>query len=681
MERVLVLALIVAVIACAEVLADPSIDLVGAVWSKKTLRVAIAKPAWLSPNFVDAVKKAFEAWDRALEAFGRAYGYEYLADISFKVTVTCCLAGDYDIFVTFTDEPARPDGEIGRCEVLYGDGKLAQARITLYVKTTRGPLKPVDVFNIALHEIGHALGLVHSSSSKTINGPELMYPYYTFPGLELRPSTLDAYALAVAYSWMRIGVFKPPSTKKVTLPPAIPYKMLLYYYVRVKSAYGAVHGEGWYVEGAKVKVYVENETVALGPGVRAVFKGWRGTYSSESPVLEFRVYGDVELEAEWGIQYWVEIVSPYGRAEPRSGWYDEGTLLEVRVANLTVDHGNGTRRVFSGWTGSLETANSTVTLRVNAPIKLRAVWRTEYWVEIESKYSKPTLKPGWYAKGAVIAPGVEDAIVPLNSTARVVFVGWRSSFGLVKPGEKVVINTTLKLEARWQLQYWVEVNAGYGNATLASGWYPAGSELEITASPLVIEQRNGTRRVFKAWLINGAAFTRPKVLVRLKRPLRAIALWKTQYLITLGIVSMDGYNVSGYIILSGPQKVNVSVGKVWLDKGSWRIVKAVLRRVEKARKPPLIEVTRYEMCTVESANPVLTVSKPDNATIVVKAVMASVEVVDALGLPAPLMTISMRGPIGGTWLSDLDGVAFKGLVPLGKYLVTIKLFGVKVVEK
>jgi len=47
----------------------------------------VVEEAWVEWRYVEAVVEAFRVWDRALEAFGRAYGYDYLSEFSFNVEV------------------------------------------------------------------------------------------------------------------------------------------------------------------------------------------------------------------------------------------------------------------------------------------------------------------------------------------------------------------------------------------------------------------------------------------------------------------------------------------------------------------------------------------------------------------------------------------------------------------
>jgi hypothetical protein len=51
--------------------------------------------------------------------------------------------------------------------------------------------------NIALHELGHSLGLGHSNYTG-----DVMYPAYTLLGPADSISTLDVYGVATVFAWM-----------------------------------------------------------------------------------------------------------------------------------------------------------------------------------------------------------------------------------------------------------------------------------------------------------------------------------------------------------------------------------------------------------------------------------------------------------------------------------------------
>jgi hypothetical protein len=80
----------------------------------------------------------------------------------------------------------------------------------------------------------------------------------------------------------------------------------------------------------------------------------------------------------------VVIVSPYARESipASSGLYPEGEELMVSLEKTIVDQGNGTRRVFTGWTSStslpLNMSSPTIVFTVDSNITLVANWKTQY---------------------------------------------------------------------------------------------------------------------------------------------------------------------------------------------------------------------------------------------------------------------------------------------------------------
>ena len=655
-------------------------EIFGVAWSSVELRVLIVFPTWLDYDYLEAVVGAFDAWDRALESFGRAYGYEYLSEFEFQVSVKSSVAPGYDIVVYFEDVAGRR--ELGEAEVVYIGRKIVKAKIRIYLYTATGMLSPLDVGNVAMHEIGHALGLGHASSSETENGAELMYPVYRAYGMVLRPSTLDAYAIAVLYAWLERGRFDPPSRRTVKLPASIPYRMLLYYKVSVFSEYGDVAGEGWYLEGARVVVSVSPTVVELGEGVRAVFVKWSGDVESESPMLEFAVRRDVEIRAVWVVQYYVEVVSEHSTPHPRSGWYDGGAVIRVSIEDEVVCNGS-TRYVFVGWTGTLNSTSRELEVLVDRPIELRAVWRTQYLVLVRSRFSKPAVESGWYDEGEVLEIAVEEEVVDCGNGTRMALAGWEGTIDTDAHRFEVVVDGPLELEAVWTREYYVEVSSPYGRPTIESGWYPEGATLEIGLESTAIDHGNGTRRVFDSWEVDGLALGGDVIAVEVDGPLVLRARWRTQYRVRIDVVSREGEPIEALLKLARGDLVESvrSGSEAWLDRGTWNVTEVQWLRVEVPTPPGSLMLGRSPrevgLLPYHAKGLRVEVDSPSVLTLEIGVHKVVLRLADLLGLPAPFLGVEISDGVVARYTSDLDGVLATTLLPEGKYSIRLSFLGVE----
>ncbi len=130
------------------------------------------------PEFLDAIRTAFKQWERA----GVPVSFDVNADSS-RAEVTVRWKIQFDI-----DRTGQTDLEWDQ------DGHILKAAVTIATFDPKGrPLDTDDVRAIALHEIGHVLGLDHSPDSS-----DLMYARGTVRQItdrDIRTATL-LYQLA-----------------------------------------------------------------------------------------------------------------------------------------------------------------------------------------------------------------------------------------------------------------------------------------------------------------------------------------------------------------------------------------------------------------------------------------------------------------------------------------------------
>lgn len=363
-----------------EASAAPRLELMGVVWSKPILKVLVRREAPL--NYVAAAARAFKLWRAAINYFTRLYGYEYLRKLRFEVYVEGFNASPdgYDVVVSFLDVPSA-SMELGETTLTVVGNRVVKAEVKLFLRDYTGAeLKPIDILNVALHEVGHVLCLGHASRAHTANGPELMYYKYTPVNIVVMPSTLDVYGVALVFQRLLGGRAVRPLQRAIELPARIPYRLTAYYYVHVVSTVNGVEGGGWYLENETALVRAE-KTIVRGD-IRYVFEGWSGDVEMEAPQLSLRVTRNYTLIARWIKQYRVIIENLYPGPSSSEIWVNEGDEVVIALRDTRVEHGNGTLRVFRGWTGSVEASSPGLRLKVWRPLRLKALWDKYYRVKI-----------------------------------------------------------------------------------------------------------------------------------------------------------------------------------------------------------------------------------------------------------------------------------------------------------
>ena len=552
--------------------AAPAIDILGLSWRKTALTVQIVQASFVpSADYYTAVENAFAAWDQALASFGSQYGYPYLSQFSFSTSIVSAASTGYDITVEFTSATAVAGGEIGEALISYIGGTILSVKITLYLYVSGiGTLSPTDIYNIALHEIGHALGLNHAAQSTTTNGPEVMYPYYSFPGYAMSPTTLDAYALSEVYAWLSSGVYSTVAAQTVYLPSTIPYEEIQVsvtpltplYKVTVLSPVDLVVGAGLYPQGATVTLRVTRTVYVFNNGTRLVFAGWTGAINSTSPVVTVTVTGNMVIKAVWKKQYLVRVPTMFGVSCGKPGWYDPGSKVTFRVSKTVYVFSNGTRLVFQGWGGDVHSDANSVTIVVDKPVTIYPIWKKQYLVEVETRYANANIRKEWVDAGKEVVVKLDNEVVNLGNGTRLVHVGWRGDVNATGPVLRVRVDRPLRVEPVWKKQYLVEVETGgLVEANINVTWADAGSRLLIFLRNETVNLGNGTRLVHVGWTgdVKSSNLT---LVISVDRPIHVKPVWRREYLLKMsgvyvGLTAKSGWYPEGEKLAVKPLKTIV----------------------------------------------------------------------------------------------------------------------------
>jgi predicted Zn-dependent protease len=209
-----------------------SLEIQGLAWDKSTLKILLTTPnneSWWNPIYVNSTLRAIGQWNDAISYFAsHNANYAYLSNLELEPTVLNYTKSGFDIYINWTQSNlAGSVDEIGLATLTSKDNQIIGCTINLATHTHHGePLIDGDMQNIALHELGHTLGLGHTNKTG-----DVMFPDIALLGASKSISTLDAYGVATTFAWMTYQFnFYPVSDwlrgTQVVLPSYIQYSYL-----------------------------------------------------------------------------------------------------------------------------------------------------------------------------------------------------------------------------------------------------------------------------------------------------------------------------------------------------------------------------------------------------------------------------------------------------------------------
>jgi len=192
--------------------------------------------------------------------------------------------------------------------------------------------------------------------------------------------------------------------------------------------------------------------IYINSSVKAVFIGWSD--EDKNNPKTFYLNSNMNLTVLYKLQYFLEVES-FGLSVNPSGWYDENSKVQISI-NPIIDYGNGTKILFSHWTGSINNSEASIEVLMDSPKTLTGLWKTQkklfFTIEglpngtsieltINNKiynYTTPFTHSEWFD---------EDSIVEFDASPKIFFEGLNFyEFKFWKSSIKGNVSSPLKIE-------------------------------------------------------------------------------------------------------------------------------------------------------------------------------------------------------------------------------------------
>ncbi len=261
--------------------------------------------------------------------------------------------------------------------------------------------------------------------------------------------------------------------------------------------------------------------------------GWGGDRDFNDMVLSLRPCAPV-------VEYYLTVISLYGTAGGE-GLYPSGATAYATSDTGIVDHGNGTRRVFTHWSGDASGTNyaNSNPITMNSNKTAIANWKTQHYLTMSTNYGTASPEEGWHDSGSIVS--ISATPPSTISGERYVWNGWTGagtgSYSGTNNPASITVNGPITEAASWTHQYYLTIISSYGTPS-GEDWYDSGSTAYVNLDIDTVDHGNGTRRLFISWSGDASgtnyALSDP---ILMDGPKTAISIWKSQYYLTLTMTS------------------------------------------------------------------------------------------------------------------------------------------------
>ena len=202
----------------------------GPTWDHSDITILLVPPsdeAWWNPAYLNSTLHAIDQWNEAISYFASNHSdFAYLSQLRMTPEVSNSTNRSFDAYISWIEQFGNETCEAGLTRTTYTSSNIiTNSAISFSAYDCLGNvLSEVDMQNVALHELGHCMGLGHANYSG-----DVMYYAYALNSPIRALSTLDVYGIGTVFRWMAYSpefnsVYQGPPTYSVTLPPRIEYE-------------------------------------------------------------------------------------------------------------------------------------------------------------------------------------------------------------------------------------------------------------------------------------------------------------------------------------------------------------------------------------------------------------------------------------------------------------------------
>ncbi|NWG10790.1 PKD domain-containing protein [Candidatus Bathyarchaeota archaeon] len=395
----------------------------------------------------------------------------------------------------------------------------------------------------------------------------------------------------------------PASPQTVSGPLTIVGNYKTQYCLTVNSPYGTTTGAGWYDTGSTAYAGLNTSIVDQGNGTRRIFIYWNGdasgtNYAQSDPIT---MSGPKTANANWKTQYLLTVrtnglglvitqvydgstvLGTATDAAPFTGWFDQGTVIQLDIDPQIVNLEEWIQYVFTQWTGDASGSSRPVSVTLNAPKDITANYKTQYGVSfthtgLDSSASGTVVTVNGDPKTYDDLPFI-DLFVDLGTVVTYSYSNVSSTTagkrfiltGVTGPTSPITVTSSVHIVGNYKTQYEITfaysgVNPDFSGAifnvdgtdysTAKSFWWDSGSSHSFAfKSPLVV----GANVKRYVWTSTTGLSTSQSGSITVSTSGSVTGNYKTQYLLTVQT------NPSGL----SPQPTRNPAGEAGPTNGWW----------------------------------------------------------------------------------------------------------------